>query len=280
MAGKGAAMGRDRTQDSGDGCATVLGGAVIGIVVLIAAIPKPVWIALGIITVAAVLIGLTFWAVSAIGKFQAAAEEQARVERAAQAAAARRQRDERVRKETQQRIATLGKKNAALVESAQAAIKQVVASEAARTGWLGDVDFTADIQGITDTFQKAFALRKVADELSALDYPSADDRRILAEAKTTAANLECAATERVKLIGKCATEARLVDESLRNEREDARTAEQRAELHAKLSAMLYGIEATPATTPADSAADAVMARVQAYREIKNQIQRASEDGFR
>jgi hypothetical protein len=36
--------------------------------------------------------------------------------------------------------------------------------------------------------------------------------------------------------------------------------------------MLYGIEAAPDTTPADSAADAVMARVQAYREIKSQIQ--------
>ena len=35
------------------------------------------------------------------------------------------------------------------------------------------------------------------------------------------------------------------DESLRTEREDARTAEQRAELHAKLSSMLYGIEAAP-----------------------------------
>lgn len=44
--------------------------------------------------------------------------------------------------------------------------------------------------------------------------------------------------------------------------------------------MLYGIEATPDTTPTDSAADAVMARVQAYREIKNQIQRARADGFR
>lgn len=109
-----------------------------------------------------------------------------------------------------------------------------------------------------------------------MDKPSVDDRKILAEAKTTTANLECAAIERVELIRKCATEAHLVDESLRNEREDARTAEQRAELHAKLSAMLYGIEATPDTTPTDSAADAVMARVMAYREIKNQIQQARD----
>jgi len=123
-------------------------------------------------------------------------------------------------------------------------------------------------------------MRKVAYELNALDKPSVDDRRIFAEAKTAAANLECPAIERVKLIEKCATEAHLIDESLRNERKDAWTAEQRAQLHAKLSAMIYEVEATPGTTPTDSAADAVMARVQAYREIKNQIQRARDDGFR
>ncbi|CQD07972.1 hypothetical protein BN970_01536 [Mycolicibacterium conceptionense] len=113
-------------------------------------------------------------------------------------------------------------------------------------------------------------------KLSALDKPSAEDRAILAEAKTTAANLERAAIERVELVGKCAKEAQLIDVSLRTEREDARLAEQRAELHAKLSAMLYGIEATPAATQQDSAVDAVMARVQAYREIKNQIQQARD----
>ncbi|WP_237165795.1 hypothetical protein [Mycolicibacterium peregrinum] len=111
-----------------------------------------------------------------------------------------------------------------------------------------------------------------------MDKPSAEDRKILAEAKTTAANLELVAIERVELIGKCAKEAQLIDKSLRTEREDACVAEQRAELHAKLSAMLYGIEATPRTTQQDSAVDAVMARVQAYREIKNQIQQARDEG--
>lgn len=115
-------------------------------------------------------------------------------------------------------------------------------------------------------------------KLSALDKPSVEDRTILADAKTTAANLEHAAIDRVDLIGKCAKEAQLIDKSLRTEREDARVAEQRAELYAKLSAMLYGIEATPETTPQDSAVDAVMARVQAYREIKSEIQQARDDG--
>jgi hypothetical protein len=262
---------------SDDAVGKVILGVVIGIIVLIAVVPKEVWIALGVIIGGALLIWFIAWAISEEKKRRAAAEERARVERAAQAAAAKREREQRARKEKQHRIDTLGSENAALVESALAAVKQVVASEASRAGWLGDVDFTADIREITDKFEKAHALRKVANKLSALDKPSVDDRKILAEARTTTANLELAAIERVDLIGKCATEARLIDKSLHDEREDARTAEQRAELHAKLSAMLYGIEATPDTTPTDSAADGVMARVMAYREIKNQIQQARDN---
>ena len=268
------------SKDSNDGCATGVGGAFIVIVVLIAMVPKPVWVGLGVVVAIAAVVGLLYWATTTYQTVKAAAAERSRAEQAAKAAADKRQRDERARKATQQRIEVLGSKNAALVESAGASVKQVVASEAARAGWLGDVDFTADIKGIAEYFRKAHALRKVADELSALDNPSADDRRILGEAETTATKLERAGVERVQLIGRCATEATLIDNSLRDERKEARTAEQRAELHSKLSAMLYGIEATPEVTPMDSAADAVMARVQAYREIKNQIQLARDDEFR
>ena len=90
---------------------------------LIAVIPKPVWIALGVITGAAILIAVTVWAISEYNKSRAAAEERASVEREAQAAAAKREREERARKEKQQRIETLGRENAALVESALAAVK-------------------------------------------------------------------------------------------------------------------------------------------------------------
>lgn len=269
-----------KSKDSNDGCATGIVGAFFVIAVLIAAVPKPVWIFLGVVAAIAAVVGLFYWATTAYETTKAASAERARVEQAAQAAADTRQREERARKAKQQRIEVLGAKNAALVESAGASVKQVVASEAARAGWLGDVDFTADIKGIAEYFRKAHALRKVADELSALDNPSADDRRILGEAEATATTLERAGVERVHLIGRCATEAKLIDQSLRAERQEARTAEQRAELHAKLSAMLYGIEATPEAASTDSAADAVMARVQAYREIKNQIQLARDAEFR
>lgn len=261
---------------SSDGSSNVVGGLIVGVIVLIALVPKPVWIALGVITAVALISWIGYKIVVAAEKRQAAAAERERVERAKQAAAAKREHEEKVRKEKQRRIDTLGKQGTALLESALNAVKKVTASEAARAGWLGDIDFTADLQGITENFEKAHALRGVTNKLSALDKPSLDDRRIIAEAKTTAANLERAAIERVELIDKCATEAQQIDKSLRTEREDTRVAEQRAELHAKLSAMLYGIEATPDTTRADSAVDAVMARVQAYREIKNQIQQARD----
>jgi hypothetical protein len=253
------------------------GGFVFVVIVLIAMVPKPVWIALGIITAVIVVGWGAYKFVVALEQRGYEAQERARVERAAQAAAAKRQREEQVRTARQRRIDTLGKENAARVESALTAVNQVAGSEAARAGWLGDVDFSADIKGITDNFEKAPALRGVIGKLSALDKPSTDDRKILAEAKTTAAKLELAANDRVELIGKCAKEAQLIDTSLRTEREDATVAEQRAELHAKLSAMLYGIEATPQAMQADSAVDAVMARVQAYREIKNQIQQSRDN---
>lgn len=262
-------------KNSNDGCAGVAGGAFIGIIVLVSIIPKPVWIGLGIAAAVALLSWFVYLGFSALEQRSAAAEERDRAARAAAAAATKRQREEAARKAEQDLIAAVGEKNARLVSSARASAKKVRASEAATAGWLGDVDFAADIRGLTENFRTAHGLRKVAAELSALDNPSADDQRILAEAEATAEGLEKSAIERVRLIGRCATEATLVDESLRREREDARTAEQRAKLHATLSAMLYGAEAAPAAAVADSTADAVMSRVQAYREIKSRIHHAS-----
>jgi hypothetical protein len=243
-----------------------IGGALFGLLILIALIPKPVWIAFGVAVAITLVCWLVYRSVEAWNKHVAEREELNRLAEA-----------ERTAAERQRRIDTLGKANAARLESALDAVERVAASEAAQAGWLGDVDFSADIQQVTANFEKVHALRAVTTEMSRLTKPSAEDRRILAEAKATADKLERAGIERVDLIGKCAKEAELIDKSLRTEREDARVAEQRAELHAKLSAMLYGIEAAPDTTPTDSAVDAVMARVAAYREIKQQIHQARQD---
>ena len=273
-----AARGLNTVAKGGKGSDSAVGGGVIGIIILIAIVPKQVWIVLGVTVGVSVLVWLIYKAMTAYEAHRIEATEQARILEVADAARAKQERDEAVRKAKQRLIETVGEKNARLVDSARSAVARVKASEAARAGWLGEVDFTTDIQAIADKFQKAHALRQVAKDLGALDKPSADDSLILAEANTTIANLESAAIERVELIQKCASEARLIDESLRTERADAKTAEQRAHLHAKLSAMLYGIEATPDFAPSDSAADAVMSRVQAYQEIKREIMRVRDAG--
>lgn len=265
------------TKKSSDS-AGFLGGLIIGVIVLITMIPKPVWITLGVIIAVAIVIWIVVSIVNSIRKAKAAADEQARVEHAQEVATAKRRREEKARRVKERRIELLGRPNAELVESTLRAVKQIAATEAAQEGWLGDVDFSADVKGITDNFKKAYELRGVARKLSALAKPSADDRKILADAVAAAENLERVANEWVELIGRCATEAGHIDESLRAEREDAAIAEQRSELHAELSSMLYGIEAAPETTPADSTAEAVQARVQAYLEIKNQIQQTRSSG--
>lgn len=121
---------------------------------LIALVPKPVWIALGVITVVVLVSWGAYKAVVALEQRTYEAQERARIEQAALAANAKHQREERIRKEKQRRIDTLGKQNAELVESTLSAVKQVAASEAARAGWLGDVDFSADIKGITENLER------------------------------------------------------------------------------------------------------------------------------
>lgn len=251
---------------------------IFGVLFLISVIPKEVWIFLGVCAAVALVTWLIYAISEGVQKSRIEAAKQAKAEQAAKAAAAKREREERARREKQARIETLGPSNASLVEGALAAAKEVSASEAARAGWLGDVDFSADISWISSTFAKAYSLRGVHSKLAALKKPSTDDRKLLLEAEGTIAELEDAAKQRVALICRCAVEAQHIDGSLRAEREDAKIAEQRAELHARLSAMLYGIEAAPTIETDDSAVDAVMARVQAFRDIKNQIDMARGSG--
>jgi hypothetical protein len=197
-----------------------------------------------------------------------------RAEQAAQDAAKIAAAERRAFQQEREFQRSIGEDNAPLLSSAKAAVRLVQGSEAARGGWLGDVDFTADIHGITENFQKARALLRTAAELSMLSNPSPDDRRIMDEAMLTASNLELAARDRLKLIEQCATEAKLIDQSLHMEREAAQTEGQRAELHAKLTSMLYGVQAEPAVADTPSVADSVIMRVRAYHEIRSQIQQS------
>lgn len=255
MAGKG--------KESNDGCF-----GVVGIFILLAilfAIPKTVWLIIGV----AALAGLVAWIAVRMHRASVA-------DREARALAAEKERRERMRDDRRRLLEDVGRKNVGRIDAAAAAIQKVNQSEAAREGWLGDTDFSADLSAVTDAFRQARVLRRTADELKALDYQNEDDRRLLADAESGADRLESGANERVELIRGCATEAARIDESLRQERADAQTAEQRAQLHARLNGLLYGIDAAPATARTESAADRVMARVRGYQEIRQQIQAARD----
>ena len=207
---------------------------------------------------------------------EARQKKQQAEQRAAALRNAQRQREEQARLKDKQRLESLGKHGAALVERAESSVRTIVSSEAARAGWLGEVDFTPDLNDIEANLVKARTVRKKSDDLNALPKRDDADRTIIAGAKTTIAQLERRTKERVELLEKCASEARLIDESLKRERDEVKLARRREELHGELAAMLYGVEAAGAT-PAESAADVVMARVQAYREIKGAIERARDD---
>lgn len=241
------------------GCLAAIG--VFFLIGLLAAIPGEVWI--GILLAASV--GVLIWGLSRLNRHRQA-------KRLAEAQAAEAKRKWEAHQQRQAFVNEIGIENVRRIDAAVAAVQRVAGSEAAREGWLGDTDFSSDIAGITDRYRRARALRATASRLSGLDAPNEDDRRILAEAQAAAGALEEAANRNVALIEQCAVEAASIDASLQKERQDARTAEERAALHGQLNAMLYGIESAPQTDHVDSAADRVIARVRGYQEIRSQIQ--------
>ena len=174
-----------------------------------------------------------------------------------------------------------GEEGTELIERADAAVGRILSSEAASLGWLGDpaeLDFKPDLMMIADNLKKAQALRKVMAELSALPTPTADDNRLLEEARSAVRKLEEAVRTRVKTLEECADESAKVDRSLCDEEEQARITERRDDVRSRLSAMLYGVEVSGESQPSESA-DAVKARVDAFRELKGMIdEQRLEDG--
>ncbi|MFZ2510542.1 MAG: hypothetical protein WAW85_05560 [Gordonia sp. (in: high G+C Gram-positive bacteria)] len=246
-------------KNDNEGCIWMVGGLVVLGVLL--SIPKEVWIVVGVLVVAAVMVAMV---VNGQANRQKRRVQEAE---AAKVVAARAERERR-----KQFVDELGRRTVARIDWARSSADRVAASEAAREGWLGDTDFGPDLAAIVDSFRRARALREKAAALIVLDSSNIDDRRIIDEAEAAAQVLDDAANRNVDLIERCAAEAAAIDESLQADREAAATAQQRTELHGELSALLYGVEADPvASSNADSAAERVMARVRGYREIKQQI---------
>ena len=178
------------------------------------------------------------------------------------------------------RVDEFGADGVQLMDRADAAVRRIMSSEAATQGWLGELDFTADVSMIADTLRKVTALRTAAAEWAAIPNATADDDRMLRDAQRAAAKLEAAAAERVKVLHDCALQAERVDQTLHHQREQAAITQQRDDVRSRLDAMIDGVERTPSGPSSDST-DAVKARVAAFLELKEIIeeQRRNETAF-
>lgn len=185
---------------------------------------------------------------------------------------ARRRKDEALRLELlkQQRIREFGSAGARLFEQAAGSVAKITASEAARTGWLGDpgdFDFHADLEAIAANLRRAQKIRTVTADASSIRDFSQADKQMLQDAQLEIAKLERSVKQRVELIGKCAQQATDIDCALREERESDVMAKRREDLRGRLGPILYGSPTLPSDSPSESA-DVVTARAAAFHELK------------
>ena len=185
---------------------------------------------------------------------------------------ARRKQDEVRRLELlkEQRKREFGAAGARLYEQADVSVATIAASEAARTGWLGDpadFDFRADLETIAATLRRAEKIRTVTADASSIRDFNQSDKQMLRDAELEIAKLQSSVKQRVELIGKCAQQASDIDRALREERESDVMAKRREDLRGRLGPILYGSQKLPIDSPSESV-DVVTARAAAFHELK------------
>jgi hypothetical protein len=171
------------------------------------------------------------------------------------------------------RVDVFGKDGVGLMDRAELAVNRVMATEAVKEGWLGepgDLDFSVDLALIGETLSRARRIERVAAESKSIPKPNADEIKLLREAERSVKQLRAEATRRVQMLNGCARQARQVDQTLAEEREQARLEALRDDLSRRLAAELYGAEAA-ASVRMSEAADHVTAHVAAFRELKGVI---------
>ena len=169
----------------------------------------------------------------------------------------------------QQRIEEFGCLGPQLIDQARDAVERVLATEAARDGWLGDpadLDFATDLAVITEMLRQARRIEQMMAELSAIPEPTPADIEMLDEARRKMRGLRGDVRQRVQVLDACADQAGHVDQALAEKREAARIAAQRDDARRQLAAELYGADMSMSVAPSD-VVDAVSARVAAFREL-------------
>ncbi|GAA2440070.1 hypothetical protein [Mycolicibacterium llatzerense] len=167
----------------------------------------------------------------------------------------------------------LGPNGVAMLDGAQAAIGRIKRSEAASTGWLGnpeDLDFTEDLAMIRENSRATVELNRLIEESSNLPDPTPADIDMVDVARTKVKQLQFRSRSRVKALRECAEKAEQIDQSLRDERDQARIAEQRDDVRSRLAAQLYGVEAARPQEPSPSL-DKTNALAAAYIEIRGSL---------
>ena len=157
---------------------------------------------------------------------------------------------------------------------ARAAVRGIVASEAARSGWLGDLeasDFSADLTNLEEDLRVANQLRQLVKEISSLPSPTAADSALLEEARHKLASLDRRSADRFKLLEKSWARTKMLDKTLQKQRENLALDREREDLHQQMVAALSEVDASPDVT-SSSAAERIVALTAAYEEINGPIQ--------
>ncbi|OBK82276.1 hypothetical protein A5649_09300 [Mycolicibacter heraklionensis] len=169
-----------------------------------------------------------------------------------------------------QRVVEFGPAGARLFKEAEESVLRIAASEAARTGWLGDpadFDFHADLEAIADNLRRGKEIRAVTADASAIQGFTESDKQMLHDAQLAVARLENSVKQRVKLIGECSRHADDIDRTLREDRESVAMAKRRDDLRDRLGPILYSSGTMPTETVSESA-DVVTARATAFHDLK------------
>ncbi len=159
----------------------------------------------------------------------------------------------------------------ALLERAHGAVADVRATEAARDGWLGgdeDLDFSTELAHVSEALLQARRIEKVVERTKKIPDPSPEDTALLRDADKTVKTLRAEAKARVRNLDDCLTQAREIDRLLAEERERAKTDEQRAAARRQLAAELFVAEVRPSARQSD-VADAIAARARAFKELRH-----------
>lgn len=167
----------------------------------------------------------------------------------------------------------LGPHGVALLDAAETAVGRIKRSEAASTGWLGDLedlDFKDDLTMIRENSRDTMKLSQLIEESRNLPNPSDTDTAMHDDARAKVKQLQSESRSRVKALQECADKAEQIDQSLRDEREQARIAEQRDDVRSRLEAQLYGVEAARPQAPSQSL-DKTNALAAAFMEIRGSL---------